>query len=336
MFDDLRGMHEVRVSQIGAWCISYGGGEIWNGLTTTGGIPYKAVETVETWTDLYSALWPQNIAKSGVVLGIVKAIEARSPLLAAEESDAVHSTNLSLIKAFADSRSSYARLGSVTTPAYLFQGRLDYAFDDTQAESAYLRVRGPKHLYIGQFGHAPSSFPGPDVGYMLTQGLAWYDHYLKGIPNGIDRTRPVTIAAATGTRRASYAGIPRTKVISVGFRGTTLERKGPVFRQPLETFGVSLLKVQVRRVVTYPRLVATVSAGPRVITHGAIAPRVGLQTIRLANYVQYLPRGTHLHVTFGPSSSNGDLAYLGFGDETSISLGPAELSLQVLTKPVSQ
>jgi esterase/lipase len=336
MFDYLRGLPEVSDTQIGAWGISYGGGEIWNGLTTAGGIPYKAVETVETWTDLYSALWPQNIAKSGVVLGIVKAIEARSPLLAAEESDAVHSTNLSLIKAFADSRSSYARLGSVTTPAYLFQGRLDYAFDDTQAESAYLRVRGPKHLYIGQFGHAPSSFPGPDVGYMLTQGLAWYDHYLKGIPNGIDRTKPVTIAAATGTRRASYAGIPRTKVISVGFRGTTLERNGPVFRQPLETFGVSLLKVQVRRVVTYPRLVATVSAGPRVITHGAIAPRVGLQTIRLANYVQYLPRGTRLRVTFGPSSSNGDLAYLGFGDETSISLGPAELSLQVLTKPVSR
>jgi esterase/lipase len=336
MFDYLRRLPEVSDTRIGAWGISYGGGEIWNGLTSAGGIPYKAVETVDTWTDLYSALWPQNVAKSGIVLGFAKAIEARSPLLAAAENDAVHSTNLGVVKALADSRSSYSRLGSVTTPAYLFQGRLDYAFDDTQAENAYLRVRGPKHLYIGQFGHTPSSFPGADVGYVLMQGLAWYDHYLKGLPNGIDRTKPVTVAAATGTRRASYAGIPKTKVISVGFRGTTLERSGPVFRQPLETFGVSLLKVQVRKVVRYPRLVATVSAGRRVITHGAIVPKVGLQTIRLANYVQYLPKGTRLHVTFGPSSSNGDVAYLGFGDETSISLGPAELSLQVLTKPVSR
>jgi esterase/lipase len=336
MFDYLRRLPEVSDTRIGAWGISYGGGEIWNGLTSAGGIPYKAVETVDTWTDLYSALWPQNVAKSGIVLGFAKAIEARSPLLAAAENDAVHSTNLGVVKALADSRSSYSRLGSVTTPAYLFQGRLDYAFDDTQAENAYLRVRGPKHLYIGQFGHTPSSFPGADVGYVLMQGLAWYDHYLKGLPNGIDRTKPVTVAAATGTRRASYAGIPKTKVISAGFRGTTLERSGPVFRQPLETFGVSLLKVQVRKVVRYPRLVATVSAGRRVITHGAIVPKVGLQTIRLANYVQYLPKGTRLHVTFGPSSSNGDVAYLGFGDETSISLGPAELSLQVLTKPVSR
>ena len=85
----------------------------------------------------------------------------------------------------------------------------------------------------------------------------------------------------------------------------------------------------------YPRLVATVSAGNRVITHGGIVPTVGLQTIRLANYVQYLPRGTRLQVSFGPSSANGDLAYLGFGDETSISLGPAVLSLQTLTKPIS-
>jgi hypothetical protein len=145
----------------------------------------------------------------------------------------------------------------------------------------------------------------------------------------------VTIAAAKGTRRTSYAGLPKTKVVGAGFRGTTLRRVGPRFRQPLETFGVSLLKVQVARVTNYPRLVATVFAGNRVITHGAIVPKVGLQTIRLANYVQFLPRGTRLTVVFGPSSGSADVAYLGFADEGSISLGTAFLSLQVLTKPVS-
>jgi hypothetical protein len=129
--------------------------------------------------------------------------------------------------------------------------------------------------------------------------------------------------------------VPRTKVVGVGFRGTTLRRTGPVFRQALETFGVSLLKVKIAKVTSYPRLVATVFAGNRVITHGAVVPRVGLQTIRLANYVQYLPRGTRLSVVFGPSSGSADVAYLGFGDEGSISLGTAFLSLQVLTKPVS-
>jgi ABC-2 type transport system ATP-binding protein len=334
MFDSFRDRPEVSDTAIGAWGISYGGGQAWNGLTA--GIPYRAAELVETWTDLYTALWPQDIAKSGIVAGFAKSVDARSPLISAVENDAIHSTNLGAIKLLAASRSSYASLRSVKTPVYLFQGRVDYAFDDTQAVNGYSRVTGPKHLYIGRFGHPPSTFPGPDIDYVMSQGVAWFDHYLRGVPNGIDRSKPVTIAAATGAKRVSFAGLPKTKTITAGFRGTTLRRTGPVFRQALETFGVSLLKVQVRKVVRYPRLVATVSAGRRVITHGAIVPKVGLQTIRLANYVQYLPKGTRLSLTFGPSSANGDIAYLGFGDETSISLGPAVLSLQTLTKPVSR
>jgi esterase/lipase len=332
MFSFFAGLPEVSDTQIGAWGISYGGGQTWNGLAA--GIPYKAAEVVETWTDLFSALLPQNLAKSGIVLGFAKAVEARSPLIAAIENDAVHSTNVPALKTLADSRSSYAKLPSITTPVYMFQGRVDYAFDVGQALNGFTRIKGPKHLYIGQFGHTPSSFPGPDVAYVLAQGLAWYDHFLKNAPNGIDTAPAVTIAAASGTKRTSYAGLPKTKVISAGFRGTTTQRTGPRFQQALETFGVSLLKVQVRKVSNYPRLVATVLAGNRVITHGGIVPKVGLNTIRLADYVQYLPKGTRLTVTFGDSSTK-DVAYLGFGSAGSISLGPAVLSLQVLTKPVS-
>jgi fermentation-respiration switch protein FrsA (DUF1100 family) len=332
MFSFFTGLPEVSDTQIGAWGISYGGGQTWNGLAA--GIPYKAAEVVETWTDLYSALLPQDLAKSGIVVGFAKSIEARSPLIAAIENDAVHSTNIPALKVFAGSRSSYAKLPSITTPVYMFQGRVDYAFDVGQALNGYTRSAGPKHLYIGQFGHTPSTFPGPDVAYVLAQGVAWYDHYLKNAPNGIDKSPPVTIAAATGTKRTSYAGLPKTKVIPAGLRGASMRRTGPRFGQALETFGVSLLKVQVRKVTNYPRLVATVLAGNRVITHGGIVPKVGLNTIRLADYVQYLPKGTRLTVTFGDSSTK-DVAYLGFGSTGSITLGPAILSLQVLTKPVT-
>ena len=47
-------------------------------------------------------------------------------------------------------------------------------------------------------------------------------------------------------------------------------------------------------------------------------------------------KGTRLSVTFGPSSGSADVAYLGFGDEKSISLGTAVIALQTLTKPVSR
>jgi hypothetical protein len=238
------------------------------------------------------------------------------------------------LKTLLDARSSLPQLAAVKTPVYMFQGRVDYAFDVTQASAAFARLTGPKHLYVGQFGHPPSTFPGPDATYLFAQGVSWFDRFLKNAPNGIDQTPSVTIAAATGAKRASYAGLPKTKVVGVGFRGTAKVRKGPVFRQALETFGVSLLKVNVASVSNYPHLVAVVLAGGRVVSHGAVVPKKGLNTIRLANYVQYLPKGTRLSVQFGPDGGTTDFAY-GASTGGAIKLGAAFLSLQTLTKPVS-
>jgi alpha-beta hydrolase superfamily lysophospholipase len=327
------GLPQVSDIQVGAWGISYGGGQTWNGIAA--GIPYKAAEVVETWTDLYSALWPQNVARKGIVTGFATTVAPRSPLIAQNLSDAVNSTNMSSIKALVDARSVATHLSSIKTPVYMFQGRVDYAFDVSQASNAYAKLAGPKHLYIGQFGHPPSTFPGPDIDYVMSQGLAWYDHYLRGIPNGIDQAKPVTIAAATGTAKTSYAGLPKTKVVGVGFRGTSLKRLGPKFQGPLETFGVSLLKVNVAKVVNYPHLVAVVLAGQRVISHGGLVPKKGLNTIRLANYVQYLPKGTRLTLQLGPDGGTADFAY-GASTAGSISVGSAFLSLQTLTKPISR
>ncbi len=107
---------------IGAWGISYGGGQIWNALAA--GVPFAAVEVVETWTSLYDALWPQNLARSGIVAGFAAGIAARSPLVAGIRDDAVQSRNLGAVKALTAARSALAaRLGSISTPVYLFQGQ---------------------------------------------------------------------------------------------------------------------------------------------------------------------------------------------------------------------
>ncbi len=339
---DLRALEQAFAARpdvserIGCWGISYGGGQCWN--ATAAGVPFGAIEVVETWTDLYSALWPGNVAKSGVVLQFAKSVEARSPLIAELEGDALHSTNLGTVKALVDQRSSLSRLSSVKTPAYLFQGRRDWAFDLEQATRPFARLAGPKKLYVGQFGHPPSTFPAADVDYVLTQGRLWFDRWLKDAPNGIDRQPRVTVAAASGSKRASYAGLPPTKVVGVGFRGTAAARRTTAFRVPLETFGQSVLRVQVRSVSAYPRLVATLTAlqpgGKQVVvSHGATVPKRGLNTIRLASYAVAIPKGSRLSLTLGPDSP--DLVYLGFGDSGSIALGPAFLDLQVLRKPVS-
>lgn len=328
------GLPQVSDTAIGAWGVSYGGGQVWDGLAA--GIPYKAADLVATWTDLYSALWPQGIARSGIVAGFAHAVEATSPFIRQIEGEALDSSNPAAVKALAAQRSASAAFGRIAAPVYLFQGRVDWAFDVTQAENGYLHVKGPKHLYIGQFGHPPSTFSSADFPYAIAQGIAWLDHYVRGQANGIDKTPPVSIAAAAGSKRATYAGIPKTKNVGMGFRGTTGTRLGPKLGEGLETFGVSILKVQVQKVARYPRLVAVLRVGNRVISHGAIKPTKGLDTIRLANYVQYLPKGTRPTLSLGPDGGAADFAYLGFpGAAGSITLGSVYLTLQTLTRPIS-
>jgi predicted acyl esterase len=149
MLSYLEGLPEVSDTDVGAWGISYGGGQVWNGLAA--GIPYKAADVVMTWTNLYQGLWPQNVAKSGIVLGFAKAVDARSPLISQYENDAVHSTNLAAVKALVDVRSALGAARTTKTPVYMFQGRVDYAFDVTQAENGFAGAAGPRHLYVGQF-----------------------------------------------------------------------------------------------------------------------------------------------------------------------------------------
>ncbi len=68
--DWLAARPDVSDAKIGAWGISYGGGAVFNSLVA--GVPWAAVVTVETWTDLYSALMPQGLVKSGLVAGLAE------------------------------------------------------------------------------------------------------------------------------------------------------------------------------------------------------------------------------------------------------------------------
>src|SRR6185312_15428609 len=78
---DLREIHdwlaakpEIDRSRIGAWGLSLGAGAVLRSLVE--GVPWAAVETVETWTDLYSALAPQNLSKSGAIYQLLNSVPA--------------------------------------------------------------------------------------------------------------------------------------------------------------------------------------------------------------------------------------------------------------------
>jgi hypothetical protein len=314
----------VSSTAIGAWGGSYSGGLILNALAN--GVPLAAAGVAETWTDLYTAFWPQGVAKTLPVGGLM----AESPIFAPFASEAVRSRNLVALRPLLAARSSLQRLRRVRTPVYMTQGRVDWLFDIAQAEAAFTRLAGPKKLYVGSFGHVPS--PGlavsPDTRYVIDQSVAWFDRFLRGVPNGIESPR-FELAAAGGSRAAaSWTNRPPTTSRSFG----PSARVGTAF----ETWGGGTITVRVRRLRAYPRLVAVVTAGKTVVTHGAIKPRLGRNIIRLASYCVYVPKAARLTIALGPDSG-GDVAYARLpGERTgSILIGRSTLRLSILRKTVT-
>jgi hypothetical protein len=317
---------DVSDTAIGAWGASYSGGLILNALAA--GVPLAAANIVETWTDLYSAFWPQGIAKPPAVGGLMN----ESPIFAPFAADALRSRNLEALRPLLAARSSLPKLGQVRTPVYLMQGRVDWLFDIAQAIAAFSRLTGPRKLYVGAFGHIPSPGPAnsPDAEYIRTQSVAWFDHFLRGITNGIES--PAVQLAATGgtTAAASWTGLPPTRTLSFG----RLTRVAT----PFETWGGGTVNLRVKRLRSYPQLVAVVTAGKTVVTHGAIKPHRGRDIIRLANYCVRVPKGARLRVTLGPDSNpKDDIAYLPLPGLApgSISFSAVRLKLSVLARPAT-
>src|SRR5512132_3696434 len=125
LFNWLAAQPGINAQRIGAFGYSYGGGAIWR--ATAEGVPFAAIEPAIAWTDLYSALLPQNLARSGVVLGFWQSIQARAaPELEPVVNDAIAGRNLGAVHAFADQRSSRKLLANIKAPTFLMQGRRDF------------------------------------------------------------------------------------------------------------------------------------------------------------------------------------------------------------------
>jgi hypothetical protein len=95
----------------------------------------------------------------------------------------------------------------------------------------------------------------------------------------------------------------------------------------------------VTRIAHYPQLVATVlllrpgSRFPLVVTEGAVRPRVGANTIDLANDCVVLPAGARIEVRLGRGSGFSG-SYLPYGHGT-VTIGTVALRLRALNSPVS-
>jgi predicted acyl esterase len=355
IFEWLRARPEIDDAQLGAWGISLGGGAVLKSLTE--GVPWKAAATLQTWTDLYSALLPQNLSKSGAVFNFLNLLPTDrwdSSVLALRD-DALASRNLAAIRAWADARSTRKQLSKVSAPVFMFQGRRDFAFDLAQAKAGYRLLKGPKRLYMGAFGHAPSTFPGPDIGQVISLGRKWFSRYLLNVPMTV---APYSLAPSPWRGKAQgYSKLPPSRVLRVTMPGTdrlagagrALRLTGPLTGK-VETFGAPVVRVDATLSGGWSRIVAVLTAqrprgGELVISEGGVNT-TGLSgkrrlTIRLLDTATLIPRGSRLRLYLASNSTAqnaANLLYLSLPmpSRARVRLGPARLSLPILRKPVSR
>ena len=355
VYDQLAARPEIDKTRIGAWGISLGGGAVLRSLVQ--GVPWTTVETVETWTDLYSALAPQNLTKSGAIFQFLGSVPADrlDPTVTAIRDDALTSRNLAALRDWTTVRSSRKLLNTVTTPVFMFQGRRDFAFDIAQAKAGYALLKGPKRLYVGDFGHSPSTFPGPDFAQMMQLGKAWFTRYLGTATTTI---APITLAPSPWRGKLrTFARLPSTRRLSIALPGNDhlagagrAVRTSGRFTGNAETFGAATVQLTARLTGGWSRLVAVLAAEPRkgseiVVSEGGINT-TGLTgnrklTIRLIDTATLIPRGARLTLTLAASSvaqNPGNLLYLNLPmpKAARIALGPAKLSLPILRNAVSR
>ena len=355
VFDWVGARLEVARSKIGAFGISLGGGAALDSLAA--GVPWAAVEVAETWTDLYSALARGGLAKSGIVGGFLAGLPPGKldPSIIAIRDDVLAGTNLGAVRKWAAARSSLSGLNAKRTPVFFMQGRRDFAFGIDQAAQGYAVLAGPKRLWIGNHGHPPSTFPAVDTPEMLVEGKAWFDRFLRGVHNGINRSRPVLVAAEGSARITSFSRLPRVTVrnyVTVGratiSRTSALVRSLGRTRSALEVFGGPSVHFVATASGGWSRLVAVLSArtpaGKQiVIADGGRSTRPGSRTynVELQSQATFLPKGSRLTLTLGASStaqSPANLVYLDLPMPAGarLRIGTTTLGLPVLRTPVSR
>lgn len=355
VFAWLRDRPDVADARIGGWGVSYGGGAAWNSLAA--GVPWAALEVTITWTDLRTALAPQNLAKTGVVAGFLSSLDpARVDPEVFAIRDAAFAGTIGPIVPWATARSSLPALRGVETPVFLMQGRRDFAFGLDQATRAYAALAGPKRLWIGLHGHAPSSFPAADSTAMLREGARWFDRHLRSVTSGLDLTKPVAIAPERWKGApVRFASLPATATTVVSLPGRNaitaaqrVQRRTTPLAQPVEAFGAPTVRVTATASGGWSRLVAVLSArtpgGKEIVVGGGGVPtRAGTHTytIALNDQATFVPRGSRLTVTFGSSSlaqSPANLLYLDLpmAAGARVVVGPATLRLPRLATPVSR
>jgi putative CocE/NonD family hydrolase len=214
----------------------------------------RTVIPTATWSDVYNALLPNNVELLAYVngfyaTGLQPVADAENGQLSTTNNysqemhrwivEANSGVGLDDLAAGAAERSVVGHYSQVHIPVFIVQGSNDGLFSANQAIDAYQALRSrhvPVRLYVGGIGHPPSesSLDSPEAKHVEQEVLAWFDRYLKGIHNGVDKLPPIEWSRADyfhnkwdGTTRSAkrfpFGKATHFAICSTGASGGTLQ-----------------------------------------------------------------------------------------------------------------
>jgi ABC-2 type transport system ATP-binding protein len=201
----------IWVNHIGHYGGSYGGAHDYS-LAQQNHPAIRALVPAATWTDLYDGLAPNGVLKAAYMSGFYAAGRERfdgynnyDPEIDAGYAKMVSSTDLDGLHATLKAHSIAGKWDKVHTPIFLVQGLNDGLFDGNEAIQSYIEISKntmadgvtpvPVHLYLGGIGHPPArSGGGNEIAHVGAEVLAFFDHYVREIDNGIDKAPPIEFA----------------------------------------------------------------------------------------------------------------------------------------------
>jgi predicted acyl esterase len=193
-------------SAFGVTGASYGGGHSFE-IVRTHVAGLLAVAPIIGWTDLYQALSPNDVPKFSFVIGLfASGFDTAHPNYDNQMFDWLGSflggdpeslrTGAPLNNV--DWRSVIFNPTELTVPMFVIQGWRDWLFPAEQATSLFEATTAIPFfkLYIAGLGHPPATadINSPEALFLRQQLLRWFDHWLKGVDNGINTEPRVTVA----------------------------------------------------------------------------------------------------------------------------------------------
>jgi predicted acyl esterase len=182
----------------------------------------RALVPAATWTDLYDGLAPNGVLKVTYMSGFYAAGRERfdgynnyDPEIDAGYAKMLTSTDLDGLHSMLRDHSIAGKWNTVHTPIFLVQGLNDGLFDGNEAIQSYIELkknRGrdgkplPVRLWMGGIGHPPARGGGGLEGAAVgAEVLAFFDHYVREIDNGIEKAPPIEFATTQYFNNPDFA-----------------------------------------------------------------------------------------------------------------------------------